>query len=216
MMSSLDDVVVDFSTHEITNSVLVLIAMKIVRLRQVAKELGYDSNEIDKLCDVYHDSTIEWCYQTLLQWWERPPHDSSVKLKQLHRSLCNTGQSECLQNVFTENENYKSITYLSSQSIISEEILTRNINGNISLLNVAAQYLSGKCRIVGRLLELEEHEIDEIHCNYSQERERAYRVLSKWRDEKGSRAKVSQLVAALLAIKQHTALRTIKKKLMAE
>ena len=31
-----------------------------------------------------------------------------------------------------------------------------------NLLNVTAQYLSGKFRIVGRLLELEEHEIEEV------------------------------------------------------
>ena len=126
MMPSLDDVVVDFLTHEITNSILVLIAMKIVRLRQVSKELDYDDNEINKLQDVYHDSNIEWCYQTLLQWWQRSPYDSSVKLKQLHRSLCNTGQSECLQKCLKKMITTKaSLIYL----VISEKILTINING---------------------------------------------------------------------------------------
>jgi len=215
MMSSFDDIAIDLPHHEITNSVLVQIALKINRLRQVARELGFDTNDIDKLHNEY-DTKNECCYQALLQWWQRPPRNSSKKLRQLHNSLCKTGQSECLLKVFREDDNYKSITYVSNNSEIPVGILDSDINGNQTLLLEIARRLCGKWRMVGRLLDLEECVIDEVHYNHNDSKERAYRMLVKWRDKKGSEAKVSQLVAALLIVKQYDALEEIEKNLKRE
>lgn len=215
MMSSFDDIAIDLPHHEITNSVLVQIALKINRLRQVARELGFDANDVDKLHDEY-DTKTECCYQALLRWWHCPPRNSSTKLKKLYKSLCKTGQSECLQKVFIEDDNYKSITYVSSNSEIPVEILASDINGNQTLLLDVARCLCGKWRMVGRLLDLEERVIEEVHYNHNDSKERAYRMLVKWRDKKGSETKVSQLVAALLIVKQYDALEEIEKNIKRE
>ena len=37
--------------------------------------------------------------------------------------------------------------------------------------------------------------MEEVFCDHDSSKERAYRMLDKWRQEKGSTAKVSQLVA---------------------
>jgi len=216
MISSFNEVIADFSSNEITNSVLVQVAMKIIRIERVVEELGYDCDYIDRLRADYRDAHSEVCYQALLQWWERPLHNSSTRLKQLHRSLCKTGQPNCLQKVFREDEYYKRITYVSRESGIAEQTLARDIDGNQNLLNDIARYLSGNWRTVGRLLDLEECEIEEIQSDYRKSAERAYRMLDRWRQKKGSAAKVSQLAAALLIVNKYEALKVIEKNMKIE
>ena len=69
------------------------------------------------------------------------------------------------------------------------------------LLDVATK-LTAKWRHVGRVVGLDDSDIDEIQCDNGKVRERAYQMLRKWRDKDGSSAKLSQLVIALLIVRQ--------------
>ena len=206
--SSID---IDFSPHVITKGILVQVAMKINRFEFVAQHLGFDENSIITLREDY-DTRDERCYQMLREWWENSPKQSPATLEELHTALCSTGQENCLPGILERNNNYESVECLSNTTGILERILNNTITDDAVvkgiMCNVAIK-LSTKWRQVGRLVGLDDAEIDTIQCDYKKVTERAYQMLRKWR-EFGSSAKLSQLTTALLIVRQPNVITYLK------
>ena len=198
----------DFSPHDITTRILVQVAMEMNHFEFVARHLGFDKNRIIRLQEDY-DTHDERCYQMLREWWENSPEQSPATLEQLHEALCCTDQGDCLPKILEECNNYEDIYWLSNTTDISEESLRNTLHEDFTLL---AMKLTEKCiwRPVGRLVGLDDAEIDEIQCDYKKVRERAYQMLRRWREKHGSSATLSQLAIALLIVRQQKAVTCLK------
>ena len=189
----------DFSSHVITTRMLVQAAMEIIRFEFVARHLGLDENDIGRLQEDY-ETRDERCYQMLQEWQKNS--SSPATLEELHRALCLTNQENCLPKILETHDNYESVEYLSSITDIPEKILSNTVTDDVLrgvLLDVATK-LTAKWRHVGRVVGLDDNDIDEIQCDHDKVRERAYQMLRRWRDKRGSSAKLSQLVIALLIV----------------
>ena len=204
-MSSVD---FDFSPHVITTRILVQVAMEMTHFEFVAQHLGFDKNHIIRLQEDY-DVRDERCYQMLREWLENSPNQSQGTLEELHEALCFNNQENCLPEILERNHNYENIEWLSSTTGISEEILNNTLHDTVVSCDVAAK-LTGKWRQVGRLVSLADTEIDEIQWDYEKVIERAYQVLRRWREKHGSSATLSQLVIALLIVRQPKAITYLK------
>ena len=197
--SSID---LDFSPLVINKTILVQVAMEMSYFKFVARHLGFSKNRIVRLQEEY-DTYDERCYQMLRQWWENAPKISPATLEELHRALCLTDQEFCLPEVLKLNKDYMSIEHLSSTTDIPERILRHTVIDDDVLRGVlldVATKLTAKWRHVGRVVGLDDSDIDEIQCDHDKVRERAYQMLRKWWNKDGSSAKLSQLVVALLIV----------------
>lgn len=199
----------DFSPNVITTRILVQVAIEMTKFEFVAQYLGFDKNNICRLQEDYN-TRDERCYQMLREWWENSTKESPTTLEELHRGLCLTDQGNCIPGILKRNDDYKNIEYLSDITKLTEKMLNSTIitiNGDTTVLSDVAAELTRKCTWchVGRLVGLEDNEIDEIENNYDKCRERAYQMLRKWLEKYGSSAKLSQLAVALLIVRQpHT------------
>ena len=201
----------DFSPHVITKGILVQVAVEMNQFEIVARHLGFNKNSIITLREDY-DTRDERCYQMLREWWENSPEKLPATLEELHTALCLTGQETCLPEILERNNNYESVECLSNTTGISERILNNTITSDAvvkGVMNNVAIKLSTKWRHVGRLVGLNDAEIDAIQCDYKKVTERAYQMLRKWR-EFGSSAKLSQLTTALLIVRQPNVITYLK------
>ena len=199
----------DFSSHVITTRMLVQAAMEIIRFEFVARHLGLDENDIGRLQEDY-ETRDERCYQMLQEWQKNS--SSPATLEELHRALCITNQENCLPKILESHDNYESVEYLSSITDIPEKILSNTVTDNVLrgvLLDVATK-LTVKWRHVGRVVGLDDNDIDEIQCDHDKVRERAYQMLRRWWDKHGSSTKLSQLVIALLIVNRRDIITYLK------
>ena len=203
-MSSVD---FDFAPHIITTRILVQVAIEMTKFEFVARHLGFDEDHITRLQEDY-DTRDERCYQMLREWWENSPKQSPATLEELHRALCFNGHENCLPKKLERNNSYKSVEWLSSTTGISEKILNNTLSDDNTV--VLCTKLTVKWRHVGRLVGLDDDDIDEIQCDYLKVRERAYQMLRKWRQKHGSSATLSQLVIALLIVNQPNTITYLK------
>ena len=198
----------NFSSHPITTRLLVQVAMKMTQFECIARYLGFDNNDIIRLQEEY-DSRAERCYRMLQEWQDNLSKQSDIQsLEELHRALCFTDQESCLPKVLERDDHYKNVNieYLSSTTGISEELLNSRVSDSIDskLFTGVAQRLPSTWQHVGRLLGLSDDEVEEIWYDYKKHgiTEVAYRMLRKWVDKNGSSALVSQLIVALLIVRQ--------------
>ena len=209
-MSSVD---FDFSPHVITTKILVQVAMVMTQFEFVARNLGFDENHIIRLQEDYGNRD-EQCYQMLRKWWESSPKQLPATLEELHEALCFNKQENCLPEVLENSNNYESVEWLSSTTGISEKMLSSNTlqdSDDTAVLCEVATKVTGKWRQVGRLVGLDDTEIDEIHYDYQKVREKAYQMLRKWREKSGSSAVLSHLAIALLIVNQPKAIDFLKR-----
>ena len=184
--------------------------MEMTQFEFVARYLGFDENNISRLQED-HDTRHERCYQMLREWWENS--SSPATLEELHRALCSTNQENCLPKILETQDNYENVEYLSGITDIPERILRHTVIDDDVLCGVlldVATKLTAKWRHVGRVVGLDDSDIDEIQCDHNKVRERAYQMLRKWWNKDGSSAKLSQLVIALLIVRQRDIITYLK------
>ena len=178
----------------------------------IAQRLSFTNNHIIRLQEEY-DTYDERCYQMLRQWWGNSSKQSvTATLEELHRALRSTEQENCLPEILEININYESVEYLSNITDIPESILRYTVTDDVLrgvLLDVATK-LTAKWRHVGRVVGLDDSDIDEIQCDHDKVRERAYQMLRRWRDKHGSSTKLSQLVIALLIVNKRDVITYLK------
>ena len=201
----------DFSPNVITTRILVQVAMEMTRFEFIARYLGFDKNDVVRLQEDYN-TRDERCYRMLREWWDNSTKESPATLEELHRALCLTDQGNCIPELLKRNDNYKNIEYLSNVTKLTEKMLNSTINGNTTILSVVAAKLTKKCawRHVGRLVGLDDSEIDEIENDCDKCIEKAYQMLRRWGEKYGSSAKLSQLVIALLIVRQPNTITYLK------
>jgi len=202
----------DFSPNVITTRILVQVAIEMTKFQFVAQYLGFDENSIAKLQEEYN-TCGERCYRMLREWWHNSTKESPATLEELHRALCLTGQGNCIPKILEKNINYESTEHLSNITEISEKVLDRTMNGDTTVMSDVAAKLTTKCawRHVGRLIGLDDSEIDEIDYDNKKCREKAYQMLRKWQEKYGSSAKLSQLAVALLIVHQKDTITYLKR-----
>ena len=205
-LQNMSSVNFNFSPHVITTRILVQVAMEMNHFSIVARHLGFDKNRIIRLQEDY-DTIDERCYQMLREWWENSPNQSAT-LEQLHEALCSTDQGNCLPKMLEEYNNYENINWLSNTTGISVKTLSDTYMLQEDTAVLATKLT--KWRPVGRLVGLDDGEIDEIQCDHKKVRERAYQMLRRWREKQGSSATLSQLAVALLIVRQQNAITCLK------
>ena len=199
----------NFSPHVITTRILVQVAMEMNHFEFVAQHLGFEENRIIRLQEDY-DTHDERCYQMLREWWENSPNQSAT-LEELHEALCSTDQGNCLPKKLEECNNYENINWLSYTTGISAEALSNTYTLQKDTAVLATKLIEKyKWHPVGRLVGLDDAEIDEIQHDYKMVRERAYQMLRRWREKQGSSATLSQLAVALLIVRQPKAITCLK------